>query len=297
MPDRAWHRPDAADNPLQRLVRHHVDHRSRRRPAGREDGGGQGQHSRRRRADDERLGDDGGLRRRRATPPSSPACSPPAPRSPARPSARTSASPAARTPRAPARCATRGTRPARPAARRSGSAALVAAGRRRRGHRRRPGRLGAHPERRTRGTVGHKPTWGLVPYTGAFPIELTIDHVGPITRTVADAALVLERDRRARTGSTPASPATSCRDDYVAALARDADGLRIGVVTEGFGHPNSEAGRRRRRAGGDRDAARRRACRRGRLRSRGTCTAPCSLGRDRHRGRDRARWSTATATA
>src|SRR5687768_4310836 len=41
------------------------------------------------------------------------------------------------------------------------------------------------------GTVGHKPTFGLVPYTGAFPIELTIDHLGPITRTVADAALVL----------------------------------------------------------------------------------------------------------
>ena len=41
------------------------------------------------------------------------------------------------------------------------------------------------------GTVGHKPTHGLVPYTGAFPIEFTIDHLGPITRTVADAALML----------------------------------------------------------------------------------------------------------
>ncbi|MCX6462339.1 MAG: amidase family protein, partial [Pseudonocardiales bacterium] len=38
------------------------------------------------------------------------------------------------------------------------------------------------------GIVGHKPTWGLVPYTGAFPIEQSIDHVGPMTRTVADAA-------------------------------------------------------------------------------------------------------------
>jgi len=37
------------------------------------------------------------------------------------------------------------------------------------------------------GTVGHKLTHGLVPYTGAFPIEFTIDHLGPITRTVADA--------------------------------------------------------------------------------------------------------------
>ena len=41
------------------------------------------------------------------------------------------------------------------------------------------------------GIVGHKPTHGLVPYTGAFPIENTIDHVGPITRTVRDAALML----------------------------------------------------------------------------------------------------------
>ena len=37
------------------------------------------------------------------------------------------------------------------------------------------------------GIVGHKPTHGLVPYTGAFPIEQTIDHLGPMTRTVADA--------------------------------------------------------------------------------------------------------------
>jgi amidase len=41
------------------------------------------------------------------------------------------------------------------------------------------------------GTVGHKPTHGLVPYTGAFPIENTLDHLGPITRTVPDAALML----------------------------------------------------------------------------------------------------------
>src|SRR3712207_185260 len=42
------------------------------------------------------------------------------------------------------------------------------------------------------GIVGHKPTHGLVPYTGAFPIELTLDHLGPMTRTVADAAAMLD---------------------------------------------------------------------------------------------------------
>ena len=61
MPERAWSRPDARRQPVQRVVRHHVDHRVRRGPAGREDGGGQGQHGRRGRADDERRGDDGGL--------------------------------------------------------------------------------------------------------------------------------------------------------------------------------------------------------------------------------------------
>jgi amidase len=40
--------------------------------------------------------------------------------------------------------------------------------------------------------VGLKPTHGLVPYTGIFAVELTVDHAGPIARTVADCALMLE---------------------------------------------------------------------------------------------------------
>ena len=42
------------------------------------------------------------------------------------------------------------------------------------------------------GVYGMKPTHGLVPYTGIMPIEQTIDHVGPITGSVADNALFLE---------------------------------------------------------------------------------------------------------
>ena len=42
------------------------------------------------------------------------------------------------------------------------------------------------------GIVGLKPTHGLVPYTGVMPVELTIDHIGPMARTVYDAALLLE---------------------------------------------------------------------------------------------------------
>ncbi|NMI02021.1 amidase [Pseudonocardia acidicola] len=91
------------------------------------------------------------------------------------------------------------------------------------------------------GIVGHKPTHGLVPYTGAFPIEQTIDHVGPMTRTVSDAALMLSVIA-GRDGLDPRQPTDLQVDDYVGALSRSAQGLRVGVVTEGFGHPNSEPG-------------------------------------------------------
>lgn len=91
------------------------------------------------------------------------------------------------------------------------------------------------------GIVGHKPTHGLVPYTGAFPIEQTIDHVGPMTRTVADAALMLTVIA-GPDGLDPRQPAGLVADDYAVALGRSAEGLRVGVVSEGFAHPNSEAG-------------------------------------------------------
>lgn len=92
------------------------------------------------------------------------------------------------------------------------------------------------------GTVGHKPTHGLVPYTGAFPIEFTLDHLGPITRTVADAALMLTVIA-GRDGWDPRQPADLRPQDYVAALHGDVAGLRAGVVSEGFAIPGvSEPG-------------------------------------------------------
>ena len=42
------------------------------------------------------------------------------------------------------------------------------------------------------GIVGLKPTLGLVPYTGIFPMEFSLDHVGPMARTAYDVALLLE---------------------------------------------------------------------------------------------------------
>jgi amidase len=81
-----------------------------------------------------------------------------------------------------------------------------------------------------------------VPYTGAFPIELTIDHLGPITRTVADAALALDV-LAGRDGLDPRQPADLVPEQYAAALGGDVAGLRVGVVTQGFGWEGlSEAG-------------------------------------------------------
>src|ERR1700746_1057588 len=42
------------------------------------------------------------------------------------------------------------------------------------------------------GVYGMKTTWGRVPYTGVMPIEIYVDHTGPITATVKDNALMLE---------------------------------------------------------------------------------------------------------
>ena len=84
------------------------------------------------------------------------------------------------------------------------------------------------------GIYGLKPTYGLVPYTGIFPIELTLDHTGPMARSVAEVALLLEAiagpdglDPRQRAGLEPQA--------YTQALSGDAAGLRLAVVGEGFG--------------------------------------------------------------
>ena len=91
------------------------------------------------------------------------------------------------------------------------------------------------------GIVGHKPTHGLVPYTGAFPIEATIDHLGPMTRTVADAALMLSI-MAGEDGLDPRQPRGVEPQDYVGALSDPVAGLRIGIVSQGFGTPVSQPG-------------------------------------------------------
>ena len=88
------------------------------------------------------------------------------------------------------------------------------------------------------GVVGHKPTHGLVPYTGIVGIDNTFDHAGPMTRTVYDAALLLE----VIAGKDPLDPRQGdvTVQDYTGALTGDAAGLRVGVLAEGFGLSESD---------------------------------------------------------
>jgi aspartyl-tRNA(Asn)/glutamyl-tRNA(Gln) amidotransferase subunit A len=78
------------------------------------------------------------------------------------------------------------------------------------------------------GIIGLKPTYGLVSRRGVFPLAHTLDHVGPMARTVADAALLLGVIR----GRDPADPSSVESADDIApdTLARGVRGLRIGYV-------------------------------------------------------------------
>jgi amidase len=88
------------------------------------------------------------------------------------------------------------------------------------------------------GAYGMKPTHGLVPYTGILGMESTLDYVGPITANVADNALTLTvlagndgldgRQRKVKVQT------------YTDALNLPIEGVRIGVLTEGFEHRLSE---------------------------------------------------------
>lgn len=88
------------------------------------------------------------------------------------------------------------------------------------------------------GIVGLKPTHGLVPYTGIMSLDISIDHAGPMTKTVADNALMLEviagpdgYDGRQHPAYEP--------PEYSKLLGGGVKGLKIGVVEEGFGRPES----------------------------------------------------------
>ncbi|GMA62777.1 amidase [Alicyclobacillus fastidiosus] len=82
------------------------------------------------------------------------------------------------------------------------------------------------------GVVGLKPTYGLVSKYGVFPLAWSLDHVGPITKTVWDAAVLMEY----MAGYDENDP-TSCPSQpvmYTRVLSQDISGLVIGVEEDYF---------------------------------------------------------------
>ena len=89
------------------------------------------------------------------------------------------------------------------------------------------------------GTVGLKPTFGRVGRSGIVPHSWSLDHAGPLTRTVTDAALLLN----VLAGADPGDP--SCQDrpvpDFTAGLGQPVSGLRLGVCRNHFFGRNQTA--------------------------------------------------------
>src|SRR5437764_581664 len=74
------------------------------------------------------------------------------------------------------------------------------------------------------GTIGLKPTYGLVSRRGVFPLSYTLDHCGPLSWTVEDTALVMQ----VIAGHDPRDPASADipTPDFTADLGRDLTGLK-----------------------------------------------------------------------
>jgi len=88
------------------------------------------------------------------------------------------------------------------------------------------------------GIVGMKPTYGAVSLSGVFPLTYSLDHVGPMTRTVEDNAILFH----AIAGHDPDDPTTAVREpaDCLKDLKSGLKGLRVGVI-EHFYKSDAEA--------------------------------------------------------
>jgi aspartyl-tRNA(Asn)/glutamyl-tRNA(Gln) amidotransferase subunit A len=82
------------------------------------------------------------------------------------------------------------------------------------------------------GLVGLKPTYGRVSIYGVVPVAWSLDHVGPITRTVQDTALILQ----AISGYDPNDDfsADELVPDFTAELESGVRGLRVGIERDYF---------------------------------------------------------------
>src|SRR5262245_36912660 len=80
--------------------------------------------------------------------------------------------------------------------------------------------------------VGLKPTYGLVSIRGIIPLTLSLDHCGPITRSVADAAMML--NVLAGYDRLDIASVEHPAEDYVAAIKQPVSSLRIGIARAPF---------------------------------------------------------------
>jgi aspartyl-tRNA(Asn)/glutamyl-tRNA(Gln) amidotransferase subunit A len=80
--------------------------------------------------------------------------------------------------------------------------------------------------------VGLKPTYGLVSIRGIIPLTLSLDHCGPMTRSVMDAAMIL--NVLAGYDRLDIASVEHGAEDYVAALKQPVNGLRIGIARAPF---------------------------------------------------------------
>ena len=91
------------------------------------------------------------------------------------------------------------------------------------------------------GIVGMIGTHGLIPHTGVFGLDPMVDFTGPMARTVEDVATVFQCVA-GHDGFDPRQVnLPSQLPDYVGAMSKGVDGLKIGVLSEGFGLECSEA--------------------------------------------------------
>ena len=93
------------------------------------------------------------------------------------------------------------------------------------------------------GLVGLKPTVGVVSRSGIIPISISQDTAGPMSRTVADAALLLSAMAAVDNGDPTAAAAAGKIHDYTTFLKPDAvKGKRFGVLRQAMGyHPDVDA--------------------------------------------------------
>ena len=82
------------------------------------------------------------------------------------------------------------------------------------------------------GVVGLKATYGLVPIRGIIPLTFSLDHCGPIVRTVEDAALML--NALAGYDRLDIASVEHAKEDYAAGMKQPVSGFRLGIPRAPF---------------------------------------------------------------